>query len=321
MKEQRIFDVPVDEQFELFMLIKAAEVRQDRNGKDYIAFTFQDRSGAIDGKYWSATDDEITKYQSGSVVLLGGKRELYKGIPQVRITNMRLANDDDPNETELYVAQGPMTRAEMIAEINQALIDITDATINKIVRHILNYTANDFFVYPAAKKHHHAFVGGLGFHTISMLRIARAVAGQYPNINKSLLYGGVLLHDVGKTFELSDPLTTEYTLEGNLIGHITIVTEMIGEACRDLEIDKQDEKVTLLKHMMLSHHGKHEWGSPVLPHIMEAEILHYIDNLDAHIQMMQTALEHTLPGAFSERVFGLEGRNFYKPHFGNPIAD
>lgn len=312
MTTQRIYEVAVDENFEIFMLIKVADVRQDRNGKDYIALTFQDKSGSIDGKYWSATPEEIERYQGGSVVLLGGKRELYKGTPQVRITSMRLATEEEPSTADQYVEEGPMSREEMIEEINSALGDITDPTINKIVRHILNQTANDFFVYPAAKKHHHAFVGGLGFHTISILKLAQHVAGQYPGINRSLLFSGALLHDVGKTVELSDPLTTEYTVEGNLIGHISIVADMISDACRALDIDKDDEKVILLKHMVLSHHGKQEWGSPVTPHLLEAEILHHLDNLDASIQMVKGALEHTEPGNFSERIFGLDGRNFFK---------
>ncbi|RPA60533.1 HD domain-containing protein [Aerococcus agrisoli] len=315
MDNLKIFDVALDHNFDLYLLIKVAEIREDRNGKKYISFTFQDKSGSIDGKYWGATEEDIAKYTSGNVVRLAGKRELYNGTPQVRITGIRLATDEEPNNPSDYVEQGPMTDAEMKEEIKEVVAGFQNPVISAIVRKILNNVHKDFFLYPAAKKNHHAFVGGLGFHTISMLRLAQAIANQYTNINKDLLYAGVLLHDVGKTVEFTDPMSTEYSTEGNLIGHISIIDEMITLAVNELEIDQHQEEVVLLKHMVLAHHGKQEWGSPVNPHILEAEVLHHIDNLDASIQMMMTALDHTEPGEFSARIFGLDNRNFYKPKF------
>lgn len=314
MDYNRIFDIPLEENFETYMLIKVADKREDRNGKPFIAFTFEDRSGSISGMYWGATEEDMNTFVSGKVVHIGGRRELYNGKPQIRINSLRLARDDEPNNPEMYIDQGPMTKEEMIAEIHGVLDDISNDILLQIVRYILNHFANDFFLYPAAKKNHHAYVGGLGFHTISMLRLAKAVANQYPIINKELLFAGTLLHDIGKTIELSDPVTTEYTLEGNLIGHISIVNQLISDACQALEIDSHQEEVILLKHMVLSHHGKNEWGSPVTPHILEAEVLHHIDNLDASIEMMRSAYERTAPGEFTERLFGLDNRNFYKPH-------
>ncbi|OYQ66401.1 3'-5' exoribonuclease YhaM family protein [Aerococcus sp. 1KP-2016] len=315
MDNLKIFDVPLDQNFDLYLLIKVAEIREDRNAKKYISFTFQDKSGSIDGKYWSATEEDIAKYTSGNVVRLAGKRELYNGNPQVRITGIRLATDEEPNNPSDYVEQGPMTDEEMKAEIKAALDGFQNPVIDTIVRKILNTVYKDFFVYPAAKKNHHAFVGGLGFHTVSMLRLAQAIANQYTNINKDLLYAGVILHDIGKTVEFTDPMSTEYSTEGNLIGHISIIDEMITLAVDQLGLDQHQEEVVLLKHMVLAHHGKQEWGSPVNPHVLEAEVLHHIDNLDASIQMMTTALDHTEPGEFSARIFGLDNRNFYKPKF------
>ena len=113
--------------------------------------------------------------------------------------------------------------------------------------------------------------------------------------------------------ELSGPIATRYTLEGNLVGHIVLIDEQIVEACQKLGIDQQSQDVILLRHMILAHHGLMEYGSPVQPHLMEAEILHHLDDLDASIQMMKGALDHTEKGEFSERIFGLDGRNFYKP--------
>lgn len=324
MENLKIFDVPLDDNFETYVLIKVAEVREDRNGKKYISFTFQDHSGSIEGKFWGATEEDIERFTSGQVVHLAGRRELYNGKPQVRINAIRVAREDEPNDPSDYVERGPMTRNEMVEEVFDVVQGFQNPTIDAIVRELLRQVSWDFFTYPAAKKNHHAYVGGLGFHTISMLRLAQAVAKQYEGINKDLLYGGVILHDIGKTIEYTDPMMTEYTVEGNLIGHISIVDELITLAVEklkndpqyeELQIDHHNEDVILLKHMVLAHHGKQEWGSPVNPHILEAEILHHIDNLDASIQMMTTALDRTEPGEFSARIFGMDNRAFYKPTF------
>ncbi|MGO2969251.1 MAG: HD domain-containing protein, partial [Leuconostoc falkenbergense] len=164
-----------------------------------------------------------------------------------------------------------------------------------------------------AKSNHHAFAGGLAFHSLSIAKLAKGVAGQYPQLNQELLIAGALLHDLGKTIELSGPVATQYTLSGNLIGHITLIDEQIVLAARELKFDLQDEDLILLRHVVLSHHGILEYGSPVRPVVMEAEVLHQLDELDAGIQMMSGVMEKTAEGSFSDRVFGLDNRKFYKP--------
>jgi 3'-5' exoribonuclease len=144
-----------------------------------------------------------------------------------------------------------------------------------------------------------------------MLRTAEALCDIYPSLNRSLLYSGIILHDIGKVKELSGPIGTTYTTEGNLIGHIVIAVEEITKIAEELEID--GEEVLLLKHLILSHHGKLEYGSPKVPMLKEAEILHFIDNIDARMMMMDKHLEKTDEGTFTERIFPLENRNLYKP--------
>lgn len=200
----------------------------------------------------------------------------------------------------------------MADEFNAALFEITNANWNRIVRYLLTEYHNQFYSYPAAKKNHHAFAGGLAFHTLSMLRLAHAVVKEYEDINAPLLYAGTILHDLGKVIELSGPIATQYTIAGNLLGHIVLIDEQIVKAADKLKIDLESEDMILLRHMILSHHGLLEYGSPVRPHILEAEVLHQIDQLDASIQMLRGTLEHTEPGTFSERIFGMDGRNFYR---------
>ncbi|MGY3765515.1 3'-5' exoribonuclease YhaM family protein [Vagococcus vulneris] len=312
---KKLRELVVDETFEMFVLLKTADVRVARNGKKFIAFTFQDTSGTIDGKYWGATEEEIEKFTVGNVVFLGGKRETYQNMPQVKILHLRLAQEDEPRDPVLYMEKSPVDSDEMREEINQFLFAIDHGKWHRIVRHVLSKYQQEFFEFPAAKRNHHAFAGGLAYHTVTMLRLAKAVCEQYAEVNPALLYAGTILHDLGKVKELSGAVSTEYTLAGNLLGHIVMADEEITKACVELSINEQDEDVLILKHVVLAHHGLLEYGSPVRPKIMEAEILHQIDNLDASIQMMLGSLKQVSPGEYTERIFGLDHRNFYLPNF------
>lgn len=122
---------------------------------------------------------------------------------------------------------------------------------------------------------------------------------------------GILLHDIGKVIELSGSVSTEYTVQGNLIGHIVLMSDEITKACMELEIDDAQESIVLLKHVVLAHHGKLEYGSPVTPRVMEAEMIHYIDMIDATMNMLTTALENTPISTFADKIYGLDNRMFY----------
>ncbi|MGX7329780.1 3'-5' exoribonuclease YhaM family protein [Enterococcus bulliens] len=310
---KKLRELAVDETFQLFVLIKQADVRVAKNGKKFIAFTFQDESGAIDGKFWDASEEEITKFEAGKVVCLDGKREVYQGNPQVKIIHLRLTKTDEPNDPSLFMDRPPVTKEDMEAYISQTFFEITTPAWNRIVRYLFTQYHQEFFTFPAAKVNHHAFNGGLAYHTMTMLRLAKAIAKEYPDLDESLLYAGVLLHDLGKVIELSGAVATEYTLAGNLIGHLVLVDEEITKACIALSIDPATEDVLLLRHMVLSHHGLLEYGSPVRPKLIEAEVLHQIDNLDATMQMLLTAKGQTDPGNYTSSIFGLDKRRFYIP--------
>ncbi|GEL13914.1 3'-5' exoribonuclease YhaM [Lapidilactobacillus concavus] len=299
--------------FQIVVMIKQAEVRVAKNGKRFISLIFQDRSGEISGMYWDAKDEDIQHFASGAIVHLEGQRDLYNGQPQVKITKLFLADSNEGFQTSQFVAQAPMSSAQMQDEIQKAMFDIQNAKWNRIVRFLLQKYQNAFYEHPAAKSNHHDFTGGLAFHTLSMMRLAKAISQQYSQINYSLLLAGTILHDLGKTIELSGAVGTEYTVPGNLIGHIVLIDEQIVLACQALKISEADEDVLLLRHMVLAHHGLLEYGSPERPKLLEAEVLHYIDEIDASINMISKALNKTEPGSFSERVFGLDNRQFYRP--------
>ncbi|WP_426385634.1 3'-5' exoribonuclease YhaM family protein [Latilactobacillus curvatus] len=313
MTAKKLFDYQNDENLDLFVLIKTADVRIAKNGKQFIAFTFQDQSGQIGGKYWDASDEDVAKFTAGQVIHLQGKRELYQNNPQVKIYKLRLTTGDEPQTIDQFIPKAPVQVTEMQDEFGAMLFEITNPNWQRLVRHLMQKHQAEFFSFPAAKTNHHAFSGGLAYHTLSMLRLAKTIAAQYPQIDEALLYASVILHDLGKTLELSGPVSTEYTVRGNLIGHIVLVDEEIVRACDTLKIDVNAEDMLLLRHVILAHHGLMEYGSPVRPQVLEAEVLHQIDELDASITMMTQSLQHAEAGQFTERLFAMDGRRFYRP--------
>lgn len=318
---KKLYDYAMNETGEMFLLIKSVVERETRAGKIFLSITFQDTSGEMVGNLWDASATDIEQYTAGRVVQVRGKREEYNGQPQLQLNKIRLATDDEPNDPELYVKSAPLTRKEMIEKLNEVIAEITEPKMNEIVRFLLNKFSKDFFHAPAAKTNHHAFNGGLAYHTISMLELAKTIVAYYPNINPSLLYSGLVLHDLGKVIELSGPTATEYTLQGQLIGHIVLVDQEIVLACEALGIDTEEEAVVMLRHVILAHHGLLEYGSPVRPQVKEAEIIHYLDQIDAKINMMEDELVKTEAGDFTSRIWALENRTFYKPRFASEIAE
>lgn len=318
---KKLFDYQNGADLTLPVLIKSAEVRIAKNGKKFIAFNFQDGSGHISAKFWDASEADIEQFKAGEVALLHGKRELYQGNPQIKIYNLRLATQEEGNNPANYQEHAPESADDMGEELNAFLFEITNANWNRIVRRLLADHKQAFLTYPAAKSNHHAFTGGLAFHTLSILRLCKSVAEQYSSVNKSLLYAGAILHDLGKTLELSGPVSTEYTMEGNLIGHIVLVDEALVQAAQTLKIDIHQEDMVMLRHMILAHHGLLEYGSPVRPELLEAQILHNLDDMDAQINMLTTAYQHVDPGTFTERLFGMDNRRFYRPQNGKGYPD
>ncbi|MDG3142885.1 3'-5' exoribonuclease YhaM family protein [Streptococcus suis] len=309
----KINQMKKDELFEGFYLIKKAELRKTRAGKDFLAMTFQDDSGEISGNLWDAQPHNVETFTAGKVVYMQGRREVYNNTPQVNQITLRLPEVGEPNDPADFKEKPPVNVTEVKDYLEQMVFKIENPTWQRIVRALYRKYHKDFFSYPAAKTNHHAFESGLAYHTATMVRLADAISDIYPELNKSLLFAGIMLHDLGKVIELSGPDNTEYTVRGNLIGHIALIDEEITKVLGELNIDDTKEDVTVLRHVVLSHHGLLEYGSPVRPRIMEAEIIHMIDNIDAEMMMMTTALSRIGEGEMTSRLFALDNRSFYKP--------
>lgn len=280
------------------------------NKAPYLSIIFQDNSGTIDAKLWAATPEQIETITTGKVVRVVGDAIKYNDDVQLKINRIEVISDKESEQVK-YLKSAPVSSKDMEAFFRQTISQIENSEIKIIVETLINEQIEKFMIYPAASKNHHEYVSGLAYHTMSMLKLGLSICELYPSLNRDLIIAGVMLHDLGKTIELSGPIVPEYTLEGKLLGHISIAQSMIEVAAKNLNITS--EIPVLLKHMVLSHHGKLEYGSPVLPLIKEAEILSLIDNIDARMNTLDKTLETIEPGNFSKRVFSLENRAFYKP--------
>lgn len=294
-----------------FFLIHKATQGVTAQGKDYMTLYLQDKSGDIEAKLWTVTKEDMKLLQPEKIVHVTGDVINYRGRKQMKINKFKLATEEDNVKTQDFVDGAPLTPDEIQEEISHYMLDIENASLQRITRHLIRKYQESFFTFPAASSHHHNFASGLSYHVLTMLKVAKSICDIYPTLNRSLLYSAIILHDLGKVKELSGPVATTYTVEGNLLGHISIASEEVAEAARELKIE--GEEVMLLRHMILARHGKMEFGSPKLPHLKEAEILFFIDNIDAKMNMFDKAYKKTEKGQFTERIFGLEGRQFYKP--------
>lgn len=294
-----------------FFLIHKATQGVTAQGKDYMTLYLQDKSGDIEAKLWTVSKEDMNLLQPEEIVHVTGDVINYRGRKQMKINKFKLATEEDNVKTQDFVDGAPLTPDEIQEEISHYMLDIENASLQRITRHLIRKYQESFFTFPAASSHHHNFASGLSYHVLTMLKVAKSICDIYPTLNRSLLYSSIILHDLGKVKELSGPVATTYTVEGNLLGHISIASEEVAEAARELKIE--GEEVMLLRHMILAHHGKMEFGSPKLPHLKEAEILFFIDNIDAKMNMFDKAFKKTEKGQFTERIFGLEGRQFYKP--------
>src|SRR5699024_9721388 len=293
------------------MLIKEAKKGTASTGKPFLTLFFVDATGEIDAKLWDASPEDVETFSNGKVVKIEGDINEFRGKAQMRIKSIRPAQVTDGVRVSDFLEKAPLDQEQLQELMTEAVFEMQNPNIQRIVRAFIKKYQEDLFVYPAASKNHHAFVSGLAYHVISMLKIARQLCEIYPSINKDLLYAGIILHDIGKIHELSGVVLTSYTVEGTLLGHISIMVAEIKEMANELDIE--GEEVLLLQHIVLAHHGKPEWGSAKAPQIKEAELLHLIDMIDAKMNMLDRALDKTSPGEFTERLFTFDHRAFYKP--------
>lgn len=279
-------------------------------GAAYLNLELKDSSGNINAKKWevSLQDEEIFKV--GNVVSIEGEVLKYKESLQIKILSA-VAVDPSDIDVVKFIKQPPVSKEELIKRFNAHVESIKNEDCRKILDYLIKRLSPKIFEYPAAVSVHHDYSSGLLMHTVSMADHGVYFSNYYQDVDKDILLTGILLHDLGKTIEFEGPIIYKYSLEGRLLGHISLMVSEIRRAAEGLKITS--EVPLLLEHMVLSHHGQIEFGSPVLPMTKEALLLSMIDNIDSKMVIVEKALEGVKPGEFSSKVFPLDNRFIYKP--------
>ena len=307
---KQVKDFKEGDHLETKLLVSNLTKGVTNSGAPYLSLVLQDNTKSIESKLWDVKPEVEKILQTGKVYDFTLEINMYRNTLQAKVVNVLPVNESEVNMAD-FVTSSPVPVNELRDQISSAVNTIKNENIAKIVTAMLKFYDKDVFEYPAASKIHHNFIGGLATHTSGMLKLADAVCTFYPNIDRDYLIAGVILHDLGKIEELTSPIVTEYSIKGKLIGHISIIDARLLEAGKELKLDESEE-LTILRHMVLSHHGELEFGSPIRPETLEAEVLSYIDNLDAKVNIITKALDEINVGEFTQKLFALENRTFYK---------
>ena len=292
------------------LLISSLVRGTTNSGSPYLSLVLQDSTKAIESKLWDVKPELEKQLEVGKVYDFDIEVIKYKNNLQAKVLKV-LPIPQSEIDMEDFVFKSPVSKDALRSSIQEGINLISNTKIAQIVSAALNYYASDFYDYPAAARIHHNFIGGLATHTSGMIKVAAALCSIYPSLDRDYLIAGVIIHDLGKSEELSSPVVTEYTKEGKLLGHISIMDARLLQIGKEIGLEDSEE-LLLLRHMVLSHHGQYEYGSPVRPETMEAEILNLIDNIDARINTIDKALSEVKEGEFTQKIFALDNRFFYK---------
>jgi 3'-5' exoribonuclease len=318
MSRRLITELPPQCQIDQTFLATHKQLRPNRNGQLYIQVELADKSGTITGRLWNASDDDFGGFEDGDYVRVEGHTQLYSGSLQLIIASIERADPRTIDESEfLVLSKHDLVRLE--AELNAILATITSAPLKALADELLadGPLMEAFRRTPAGVKHHHAYAGGLLDHVVNLLRLADRVAPLYPALDRNLLLVGVLVHDIGKTQELESLQGFSYTDVGQLLGHVLLGLEIVDAKIRAIEARTgqrfEPEAAVRVKHMIASHHGQYEFGSPKLPMTLEAMALHHLDHLDAKmagtIQLLQN--EATAEDGWTQYQQS-QGRKFFR---------
>ena len=297
---------------ECFALVKTCDKKSAKNGSTYLDLLLADKEGEIYAKMWDFKEEITPLPEVNTVVKARGVLQQYNGNDQFIIQRLRPAVAGDNVSVSDFVKSADVSGEEMYGVIISLVNTFKDEDLKTVVSAILEEHKEKLLFFPAAEKLHHAMAGGLLYHTLSIVRLAECVCGIYPCIDKDLLISGAFLHDVAKLKEYTingTGLVDGHTVEGMLLGHLVMGSEEVGRKCDELGIPA-DKKV-LLQHMLISHHGKLEFGAAVRPSFIEAEILSQLDLLDANMYEMAEAVGGVNPGDFTGRLWMLDNRRMF----------
>ena len=301
-------------------LVQDKQRKETKAAKPYLHLVLADRSGTIEAKVWDNAERADALFGAEDVVGVRGRTSVYNGKLELSVNVIEPVEIGD-DDLELFIPCSPRDRGVMGKELDLLVETVGDPALRVLLQRLTGRktaVGRQFRLHPAAKKHHHAYLGGLMEHSLSVATAADALCAHYQRqgarVDRDLLLAGALLHDVGKTRELAASRVVTYTDEGQLLGHILIGLQMVTREAEQIPGMRAD-RLLHLQHLIASHHGRHEFASPKVPHTIEALILHYADDLDSKLNPAMALLADVKGGGWSAYDRALERALFLPPEF------
>ena len=291
MKQVYIKDISERDFVDSAFLVRSKTMAMAKNGKPYMTLKLMDRSGEVEGRVWDRVDDLTRQFAKDDFVHVQAKASVYMGKMQLVVQGLTRLEEEAVDLAD-FLPVAEKSAEVMVGELKEKVAAMEDPHLKQLMG---AFMADDSFMRgycraPAAKSMHHVFLGGLLEHSLAVASLVEDVGHRYPGINRDLLVTGALLHDIGKVAELCYERGFDYTDQGKLLGHIVIGVEMVEEKLQALP-DFPIRLATLLKHLLLSHHGQYEYGSPKRPKTLEAVILNFLDDLDSKINGVRSHID------------------------------
>ena len=289
MKKKCVADIKDRDQVEAVFLVKDKILAMAKNGKPYLTLKLMDKSGEVDAKVWDNADEINALFEKNDFLAVRAKASVYLGKMQLILSELKRVPEESVELAD-FLPETDREIKDMVQELHALIASIRDPELGRLMRAFFQDDPELMAQYrmaPAAKGMHHVYLGGLLEHSLAVAKLVDAMVPLYDGLNRDLLIAGALLHDIGKVREMTYIRSFDYSDEGKLIGHISIGVEMLQQRIAALP-GFPAELGMLLKHMILSHHGQYEYGSPKRPKTMEATILNYLDDLDSKINGIRT---------------------------------
>jgi len=279
---------------------KFKQTLKTKGGKSYYSMKLQDKTGVIDAKVWDITSD-IQDFDEGEMIKIDADALLYQGEMQMKIYKLRRSREGEYDLAD-FVPVSTNDIGEMYAQLTAYINKVENPFVKTLLENIVikdEVRAKAFKSGSAAKSMHHSYMGGLLEHTLGVVEICNFAASRYKYVNKDILLAGAILHDFGKIYELTPMPHNEYSDDGQMLGHIVMGVELVGAEVAKIK-DFPHQLASLIKHLIISHHGEFEFGSPKLPSTAEAMLLHFADNMDAKLKTIEEVIDsNASPGPWA----------------------
>lgn len=312
--QKKISELLSGEKILHYCVISKIEIKSTKTGKDYLNLELRDNSGFIPAKMWNGFENLSKTLTPGAIIKISGKMDEYLGQKQIIIEKLRLADASDKVSPDDFMQKSDRDIDVMVSELNEIIASLKNSHLKKLLDIILSdNTFEKYIRVPAGKSWHHSYLHGLLEHTLEIIKICELMCEFHPEINRDILIAGAILHDFGKTEELSYENNFDYTDKGKLIGHIVIAASRVEKIIENIKDFPEELKIQLI-HLILSHQGKLEYASPVEPKTLEAIILYHADELSAKTNAYKNAIETDKQGGNKwTRFLPLANTSLYIP--------